>query len=378
MIKTRPVSDAFQRAIRGSHAMNARARVCSTFQTGTDPAGTVIPIIAGDVAFDSTSDVRASLDLTTDGTGMWPSSANLLLAPYGNEVFVERGVQFGGGTTEWVSLGYYRIVAPEQDTAPDGPIRLTGQDRMVGIVRARFTAPRQYLSFASFGEVVEDLVLDVYPSATIEWDDATSGDAIGRTLAGEEDRYGLLKDLVTSVGKVAYWDHRGVLVIRDPPDASSPVYEVNHGQDGVLVSMSRELSSEGVYNAVVASGEAADTDNPVRAVAVDVNPGSPTYWYGRFGQSPRFYSSPFITTTAQAASAAAAILKVSLGLPYSVDFAMVPAVFLEPLDPVRVTYSHRASSETHVIESMTVPLTAAQAMTATTREQTVVIVGTAA
>jgi hypothetical protein len=113
----------------------------------------------------------------------------------------------------------------------------------------------------------------------------------------------------------------------------------------------------------------------VRALAVDSNPDSPTYWSGPFGKVPRFYSSPFITTTVQAQSAAASILRQSLGLPYSVDFSLVPNPALEPLDPVLVRYSNRDAAETHVIEQLTVPLVASAAMTATTREQTLIAIG---
>lgn len=371
----RPVSDQFLRAVRGSHGFNARARVCTTFQTGTAPTGTTIPIFGGDVQMDAGADIRSTVDLTTDGTNMWPSRGNTLLAPYGNEVFIERGVQFGGGTTEWCSLGYFRIDAPEQDQAPDGPIQLAGSDRMAGIVDARLTAPRQYTASQTFGAVVNDLVLDVYPLATIEWDDTTSAQTIGRDILAEQDRYAVLKDLVTSVGKVAYWDHRGVLVIRTPPDALTPVWDITHGRDGVLVSMGRELSRDGVYNAVVAEGEGADTANPVRAVAIDNDPRSPTWWYGTFGKAPRFYSSPFITTNDQAQRAATNMLRENLGLPYSVSFGAVPNPALEVRDPARISYSDRHGAEIHVIQTLTVPLTADTTMSGTTKEKTLVIVG---
>lgn len=370
----RPVSQEFLNAIRGSHAMSARARVVTTFATGTDPAGTEIPVFGGDVRVDGTASIRSTIDLVTDGTGMWPTVSNTLLAPYGNELFVERGVQFGGGTTEWCSLGYFRINAPGQDFPPDGPIRISGADRMAGIVDGRLPAPRQYLSTASYSDVVDDLVLDIYPAATIEWDDATDVELLGRTVIAEEDRYGFLHDLVTSLGKVCFWDHRGVLVIQDTPDTGTSVFDVNHGRDGVLVSMSRELSRDGVYNGVVATGEAADTTDPVRVLVVDGNPASPTYWHGPFGKVPRFFSSPFITDQTQAASAASSILRKALGLPYTVDFTAVPNPALEPLDPVTVSYSDRAGSERHVIESLTIPLTAQGVLGASTREQTVVIV----
>src|SRR5690606_3912663 len=162
-------------------------------------------------------------------------------------------------------------------------------------------------------------------------------------------------------------------VIRTPPDPEQPVWDVTHGRDGVLVSMARELSRDGVYNAVGARGEGADTEVPIQAVVVDSDPRSPTYWHGPFGKVPRFYSSPLITDVAQAASAAASLLRKSLGLPYGVSFGTIVNPALEPFDPIRVTYPGRV--ERHIVETLTIPLTAGAAMTGTTREQTLTIIG---
>ena len=369
----RPVSEAFLRTVRGSHTMTARARVVAPGQTGVNPTGTEVPILGGDVHLDGRADVRSTLQLITEGS-LWPVRADGLLAPYGNELFVERGIKYGNGTTEWVSLGYHRIDTPEQDDAPDGPIVIQAQDRMSGIVDGRLTQPIQFPATMTFGAITAQLVTDIYPSATIEWDDLAVRDRqVGRATIAEQDRYRYLRDLWDSLGKTACWDHRGILVIKSPPDVSSPVAEISHGQGGVLVSLSRRLAREGVYNAVVASAEAADVESPVRAVAVDNNPASPTYWHGNFGKVPRFYSSPLLTTLPQAQAAAASMLARQLGLPYAVDFGVVPNPALEPDDPVRVRYPGR--NEVHVIDRLTVPLTAEGVMTASTREQTVVLIG---
>lgn len=370
----RPVSDTFLSTVRGSHRMAVEARIVAAGSTGTNPTGTTVAIVGGDVQLDATADVRSTVDLSVDGTGRWPTAASDLLAPYGAEVWVRRGIAYGNGTTEWVSLGYHRIDTVEQDTPPNGPIRISAQDRMAGIIEARLLAPVQYPAATTYGDLLDALVTEVYPSAVIEWDDATDGDAIGRQVIGEEDRYALLNDLVTSVGKVWYWDHRGHLVIATPPDPTDPVFTVNAGAGGVLVALSRRLSRQGVYNAVVATGEAADTETPVRGLAVDDNPLSPTYWSGQFGKVPRFYSSPFITTEAQAQAAARSLLLTSLGLPYAVDLSAIPNPALEPGDAVRVVYPGR--DETHVLDQITIPLTASSALTATTREQTLVVIGT--
>lgn len=370
----RPVSAGFLSAVRGSHRATFEARVVGAGQNGVDPDGTEIPILGGDVAADAEAEIRTTLDLTTDGTGRWPTSAGSLLAPYGNEIFVRRGIAYGNGVTEWVSLGYFRIYAPDQDDAPDGQIRVQARDRMSGIVDGRLPVPVQFPAAATNGSVVDQLVRDIYPAAVIEWDDDTETDLLGRAQIAEQDRYAFLHDLVTSNGKVWYWDHRGVLVLRTPPSVTSPGFDVSAGAGGVLVNLRRQLTREGTYNGVVATGEGPDTISPVRALAVDANPASPTYWDGPFGKVPRFYSSPFITTQLQAERAAVALLQRGLGLVSNVDLTAIPNPALEPRDVVRVTYPARSRSgsgrqETHVLEKITIPLTSEAAMTATTRAQ---------
>lgn len=363
----RPVSDRFLATVRGSHAMASRARVCAPGQTGVDPVGVEIPIVAGDVKLDATAEIRATLDLTTEWE--FPTSASGLLTPYGNELFVERGIVYGDGGTEWVSQGYFRMYETDQPNAPDGQIQLDGRDRMSGIIDARPLAPMEFGAGTSVAAIFNFLVGEVYPGAIILFDFDAGATTFPSSHVLEDDRYSFLKDIADSLGKVMYWDYAGRLRVETAPDPTVPVFTVNHGRDGVVASVARRLKRDGVYNAVVATGEQAGETPPVRAVAYDLNPNSPTYWNGPFGKVPKFYSSTFITTTEQAQAAADAMLARQLGLPYNVDFSMVPNVALEPLDPIELSYANRLTAERHVIQTLTVPLDAGGVMQATTREQ---------
>lgn len=373
----RPVSAAFLRTLTGSHNMIARATVCETFQTGTQPTGERIPILGGDVSLDGTADKWATLSLTTAGAGRWPAiGGDLTLAPYGNEIYVERGIAYSDIDFEYVGLGYFRIDSPEQDEAPDGPITIAAPDRMAGIIDARLLAPRQFAAGVTLGSVFDALVLEVYPAAVIVWDDGSAANTLARSMICTEDRFGFLNDIVRSLGKIWHWNHRGELSIRAVPDPASPVVEVMSGRGGVLLSLSRRLTRERVYNAVVATGEATDTAAPVRGVAYDNNVNSPTYFFGRFGPVPRFYTSSLLATDAQATAAATAMLRRELGLPYVADFTATPNPALEPWDAVRTRARDDQGAETHVLETLTIPLVQSGALSATTREQTVVLIGT--
>lgn len=378
----RPVSAKFLETLTGSHLAVFRATVCTTFQATTTPTGTEIEIIGGDVTSSANSVIRSTLDLTTSES--WPRLASDLLAPYGNELYIERGIAYGNGQSEWVGLGYFRINTPEQDDTPDGPVTISGTDRMAGIVDARFLSPRQFASTLTNGQLVETLITEVYPAATISWDDtAVRDDTIGRSIITEDDRAGTLTDLITSLGKVGYWRYDGVFRVETPPDITGdPVWTISAGTQGVLVQMSRGLTRERVYNAVVATGEAGDTTAPARAVSYNLDPDSPTYYNGAFGPVPMFYSSPFITTNAQAQTAADSLLRQQLGLPYQVNLASIANPALEPYDVIRVKYPKASRSrtlrgETHVIDQVRIPLVPTGAVTLQTREQATQLIGSA-
>ena len=240
----RPVSDRFLETLRGSHLAVFRARVTSQFLTGVNPAGAAeLPIIGGDVKYSATAAVRSTLNLTTSWP--WPESADDALAPYGQWIFVERGLAYGNAQREWVGLGWYRIDTIEQDQTPDGEIVITGSDRNAGLRDGRFETPQQFASTLTNGDVVNALIWGVYFYAgIIEWDDTdVRDDTINRTIIAEEDRLGTLQDLLTSLGKIGYWDYRGKFVIKTPPStAGAPAWTIDAGTDGVLVQMSRSLT----------------------------------------------------------------------------------------------------------------------------------------
>ncbi len=365
------------RSLSGSHRVLTRARVCTSFQTGTSPIGTFIDLIDGQVSLSAQGDksaaIRATADITVNGIRQWPITVPSLLAPYGNEIFLERGIEFSDDTVEYTKLGYFRIQAPDQSGLSDSPIRIVCVDRMQAIIDGKLLSPRQFLAGATYNSVVTNLVTEIYPNATIEFDDATGTQTLARSIIIDSDRFAALDDLITSLGKIWYWDYRGVLVIKTPPATTNIVYEVDHGVNGVLVTFARSLTREGVFNVVVATGEGADTNAPVRGVAIDNNVNSPTYFYGRFGQVPTFYSSPLLATTAQCNAAAVTLLNRSLGLPYTVNFGTIVNPALEPYDTVRVKFSHNEASQIHVLDTVDIPLTQGGAVNAKTREQHLVL-----
>lgn len=362
----RQVSQAFLDTLTGSHKMFARALVLVNFQDGVSPSGFEIPIINGEVHADASADIRTSLSLTTSGAGTWPHDQDDLLAPYGNEIWVERGVDFGNGVREIVGLGYFRIDTTSQSRGPDGEITITASDRMAGIIDARLVRPVQFVSGGTFANAFDVLVHDVYPDAEIVYDFDAENSNFTTSHIAQEDRFGFLNDLARSRGKIMYWDYTGKLRVESPPSTDTPVYQIASGAHGVLIEISRSLTRQGVYNAVVVNGETPTDLPPVQAIVYDDNPLSPTYWDGPFGHVPRFYYSSFITTVSAAFAAGESILQQAIGLPYNIDFQSIVNAALEPYDPIRITAPDR--NDIHVIDSISIPLTASESMHGSTRK----------
>lgn len=368
-----PVTAAdFAPIVTGSHTARFRCLSLPTYQDGDDPTGTELKLIDGEVELDATADIRGAGSVTL--AEPWPKVRVLDLAPYGAELFLARGVDLGGGGVLWAPLGYYRVSEIEQGDAAKGPVSLSLEDRMSTIIDSRFLAPRQWVQGTTVGDIVSEIVSEIYPDATIVYDDDSNLSQLGRSLIAEESRYEVLTTLAKGLGKVVYWDAAGRLVFETIPDEDVPIWYVNAGRRGVMVDSNRSLSRDGVYNAVVVLGEGTDEIAPVRAVAYDAQESSPTFFGGPFGRVPRFYSSPFITTQSQAESAAVNLLRQSLGAPYDVGVSAVPNPALKPYDVIRVVYND-GTRELHVVEKVTIPLTNDAALNISTRQSTVVHVG---
>lgn len=362
----------FAALVAGSHTARFRAMLVEGFQTGTDPSGLAMRVTGGGVEFDASADIRSRGGVTV--AEAWPNARDLRFAPYGSEVFLARGVETGAGGALWAPMGYYRISKTTQPDSAKGLINLDLDDRMATIIDSRFMQPRQWLAGTTVGSIVTEVVTEVYPDAVILWDDDSDLSELGRSLIAEESRLEVLKTLADGLGKIFYWDELGRLVFRDIPSETDIIWTVNAGPGGVMVQADRSLSRDGVYNAVVVTGEGADDLNPVRAVAYNGQESSPTFFGGPFGRVPRFYASSFITTTDQAANAAVNLLRQSLGAPYDVGLSAVPNPAVRPYDVLRVVYND-GTREVHIVDRASIPFNVTAPVTIATRQSAIIHVG---
>lgn len=361
----RTVTAAFSAAIVQSYTLATEAVVIDTTDTET-----TVPIVDGTVTLDQTAAVRGRCDVSIvdDGTlGLVPDTPSSLLAPYGNEIRLSRGIQYPDGTVELVPLGVFRVQDAEVVDSPgEGlQIRLAGLDRAQRIIDARFEEPYNVTAGTNYSTAILNVIQAAWPDVPY---DLTSTALTTPALIAQEgdDRWKFAQDMATAMAMRLYFDGDGTLTLA-PAVLASPVTTLAEGEGGVLVSAGRRWTREGTFNRVIATGENTSETAPARGVATDENALSPTYYYGPFGRVPRFYSSPFITTDAQATSAAHKILDDELGTSEQVNFGALVLPHLEPGDTATITRARSGIDEDHVIDTLTIPLNATGTMTGQTR-----------
>lgn len=339
------ISDDLRATLTASHVQALRAEL---WYDGELIAAR-LPVTGGSVKWDGDADVacRATFAIADVDAAAFPIGASGISA-YGTEVYLERGAYVPGGDAEYVPLGRLRI--QDDDLAEWFRTDASGEwitagfsaegealDRLQAVEDARFLAPESSPTEKTCKAELRRLLRGIVPLGT--WD-AIEDAATPAGLTYDESRLAAVVKLADALGAQLYTDRNGTAQLRSTAWATEPVWTFDGtAAGGGLESLAWKDTRDGVYNAVVARGESTgDNAPPVQAVAYDVTPASPTRWGGPFGRVPYFYSSPLITTKAQAEAAAKTRLDNLLrGRERTVTFSALPLPFLEVGDTVAVT-----------------------------------------
>jgi hypothetical protein len=329
-----------------------RVSYCDAWYAG-DLTVDDLSIEDGSIDYDIDADIEATLNAVfddPDGT-LVPHKETDPLASYGQEINVSMSVVgVGQGLADPISLGWFRIQDCESNEKwlrkPNGQYRhggaqhqITALDRMQAIADDPFLAPQQPPAAATiFGEIVR-LSADLVPIGL--FDPSLSDALVSRAIVYEGDRVAAMRQLAQSVGGALRFNSDGALYLAAPTVAGAlPVWTFNveaTGVDGDIISYNSKVSRDGVVNAIVATGEAATDQAPVLGVAYDLDPGSPVRWGGPFGKVVGTFSSPLLTTSGMAGTAARTVLNNSRrGRERDWTFDAVANFLLELDDPVQL------------------------------------------
>lgn len=344
-----PVSDRFLARLAESHTVATQVQLFLTDGRVVDLAHT-----GGSVSVDRSQAIRRTCTVTVADPSLIPRTAADQLATYGAQLRISRGVEFGDGSSELVPLGLFRLDSVDGDVS-EGPVTLQGKDRSAIIADDKFTAP--YTATGTVVGAITALIQRSIPAADIisQITDTPIG---SRAFDVEADPWAGAQEIAAAAGAEVYANADGSFVIAALPDllTATPVWAVEATDGGVYISGNRAMSSDGVYNGVLARGEnTADNVPPVSSLATDSDPNSPTYWGGPFGRRPLFYTSSTLTTTNACAAAANLKLAAAKAPNASGDISSLPNPALEPGDVLRVMHED-GSRELHQVSSFSVPL----------------------
>ncbi|MDX3044063.1 phage tail protein [Streptomyces caniscabiei] len=322
---------------------------------------------SGSVTPDRTSECRysASVELLDPPRGR--SGVNSITT----EVRLFQGIGVPRRDIEWIPAGWYVIDRLKQ-TRLGVSLDLLGREdaiRTASLPTARTVGPD------TAQECAHTLVGEALPGAPIAWRSGVKESTALPAFVVDEDRWaalsggtdtaGVSTGVAASLGAEVYANATGIITFAPVPTLADPVVW-RIPRHLATAEPSEEETNEGLANLWVVTGDSGSGSAIVGpAYAWDDDPASLTYAgpdpvgdplapqrLGLYGVRVRTsrYTSPLVTSQAQADDVARAKLADSLGVQASLSFTSVCNPALEPGDVVEVEVS-AGRWERHLIDS---------------------------
>lgn len=368
-----PTSDTFRQVIRGSHVVVSTAEVWRGSQKILD-----LDIADGSVQISVSQATRRTCQVTLHVSrlenDLVPDNAFDALTPFGNELRLYRGVQYADGSRETVPLGVFLITRVGIEESSEAiTISVDGVDRSVRVSRNLWLEPYQ-VAAGALTTALTDILRNRWPA--IELSFPTIAVNVEQQILGQDtgssDPWKDAVYLAEMAGYDLFFDQTGVCVLQPFPSADSASVVATFTDEDVIVRLSREDTNQDTYNGVIYLVESSWLLVPFRVEVWDLDPASPTYRYGSFGEVPHIVSQSAITDSAAATTAANALLRKGLGMAQAVSWDSIVDPALDVNDVVQVTNPGTKTDRIMIIDQLTVPLSSAAAMSATARTVRVV------
>ena len=367
------VSARFLTTIAASHAVVV---VCEVWSGIGGTLLTTLQPMTGSVTVDVANAVRRRCVVSfADPTGtLSPTGPSSILAPYGNELRLYRGVAYGDGTTELVPLGVFGITdVTVDDKSGSTVVVVDASDRSRKVTRAKLSDVYAIAAGTDTASALKALIQNRVPllATGLFAFLATTTTTPLMTLQPGDDPWQVAQNIATSAGLDLFFDAAGICTLRKvlDPKTAAIVGTYLEGAGATLLGLSRKVTDRETYNDVVVTGESTGLNGPIRVQVVDNDTSSPTYISGGYGDVIRFYSSPLLTSTAQATAAGTAILNRGTGLVEQVTFDAIVNPALDVDDVVQIIRAASQTNARYSLDALTIPLEWSVSMAATTRKR---------
>lgn len=354
------MSDRFYREIRKSHTAVSFVDIISP-----DQESIRLPLTDGWVDVDRTAQIRRHLTASgVDPTGiLTPRKNGEILTPYGTEMRAYRGVIYPeDGVVELAPLGVFRLSACTITAGIQGTvsISLEGYDHSRTVSRDKFTVPYTIASGTNIITAIQDIIKRTFPNAEY--------DAISTTLAttgpylyeAGGDPWDAATQLAQSLGCEIYFDVAGRIVIAPPPDINSlpaPDFTYIEKDGNSMLDLTRVFTDEPGYNGVIVTGESTgDELPPVRGEMWDMNPSSPTYRFGPYGEVPMFITDSTVKTVEDCQIMAQSQLALIIGYTSQLTLTTIVNPSYEGGDVIQVKRPLSGIDGLYVADAFNIPL----------------------
>lgn len=347
-------------ALHGSHTVYSYVDVIS-------PSREIkrLRVVDGEINVDRTAQFRRAARIDCiDPEGIFVPRGNQgILTPFGTEVRPYRGIVHPDGEIEVYPLGVFRLASSrfqESHTGAGVRISLQAYDLSRLVSRDRFIATYTVPAATNLvtaiklilGRTIDDLEYDAISTTLV-----TTSPKVYTT---QDDPWVAASDLAKSLGCELYFDVNGRVVIAPPTDVDAlptPDFTYIEGQRCTLLDLAAEYKDEPGYNGVIVEGgSTGDELPPVRAEAWDMEPTSPTYRYGPYGEVPQIVSDTNVKFAADAQAMADALLKGYIGFGAALSISSWTNPALEAGDVIQVEREQMHVTGLYTVDAFNVPL----------------------
>lgn len=301
------------------------------------PLAESIPIHRGRLAADATSQVPERLTFSVprwaDGFDWLPGAdAAHPLARFGQYVIPMILITSPITGVEYETvLGRFKIQNWSHDTESGlikveavGALQVASDDRLVSPLTPRGSLASEFRRLLPPGlsAAISPDLTDRQCPRSMEWSD---------------DRIGALYEIADAWPARIRTDQWGQVSVLPPlKDVPTPVITLTDGEGGTVVGTARADTRDQAYNRVVVRASGTDTANkpPIQVVANQA--AGPMRTGGPYGAVTKFWSSPLITTRAQAVRAGATMLANSLRPSRTIPVSLAPDPRLDLDDAVEI------------------------------------------
>ena len=288
-----------------------------------------------------------------------PTTAQSFLTPYGNELVLYRGITYPDASQELIQVGVFGLEDVDiDDGANDLVITLIGGDRGMACQRAGFTDVYTIAPGTNVGVAIQALISGLQTGLTIPFAFAATSAVTPTTpivYNAGDDPWAKSCELAASIGYELFFDPAGVCTFLPVPNpvAAPNAFSYIEGST-TAVHLKRHISRTNAPNYIIRDGAGSGITVPVRGIAFDSNPYSPTYIGGSYGYQVNYSSSSLYADLPTAQAAAKADLLLALGTVESIEVQAVPKPDTDVDDVCTVTRARSGlSAVKYVTDSFT-------------------------